>query len=130
MILEITDLSPKFSSGLNEHYLKKGDDRYQELGEEMHVPSDKLRYPVSAKVKRYLAVFVSRAYCRDRIGTSISQSIDGATVDQWSSQYSTYDKEEGNLRNSLNDWDLLSDTYRQSTVNTGTSTRSVRVLRG
>tara|TARA_R110002167_G_scaffold281381_1_gene486781 strand:- start:47 stop:439 length:393 start_codon:yes stop_codon:yes gene_type:complete len=130
MILTVEDFSPKIRDAMDAYYIAKGDDRYQELGEEMKVLSEDLRDPVSAKVKRYLAVFVSKAYCRDRIGTNISQSIDGQVADQWSLQYTTYETEEALLRNGLNDWDLLSDTNRESTVNTGRSIRSVRISRG
>jgi hypothetical protein len=130
MILTVEDFSPKIRDAVDAYYIEKGDARYQELGEELKVPSSELRNPVSAKVKRYLAVFVSKAYARDRIGTNISQSIDGAATDQWALQYATYNSEEADLVNKLNDWDLLSDTNRESTVNTGRSTRSVRISRG
>ena len=99
MILTVEDFSPKIRDAMDAYYIAKGDDRYQELGEEMKVLSEDLRDPVSAKVKRYLAVFVSKT-------------------------------EEATLRNGLNDWDLLSDTNRESTVNTGRSVRSVRISRG
>ena len=129
MILVTDDLSPKFDA-LTEKYLQKGEDRYQELAEDMQVPAGNLRAIPSAKVKRYLAVFVSKAYCRDRIGTNLSQSIDGQTTDPWLIQFEIYDSEEEKLLNGLNDWDMLSDINRSSTVNTGRSTRSVSIRRG
>lgn len=127
-ILTKDDLSPKFSNVTQ--YLIRGDQRYDELCENFRV-LDANRRPattagVSAKVKRYLSLFVSKQYSRDRIGTNIQQSIDGQTVDQWQAIFNTYDAEENQRLNELTYWDVLTDEARGETNNTSSYSMEFR----
>ena len=114
MILTADDFSPRFDTISEGTYLQRGDDRYAELIDTFRINADDVRGAdaVSPRVKRYLAVFVSKEYSRDRIGTNIGQGIDGQSIDHWAETYKVYDDEETAFRNELSVWDFLSDEAR------------------
>lgn len=126
-ILKKEDFSPKFDS-LESTYLQRGNDRYDELLERYRVPVAKGRSydNVSGLVKRYLILFVSKEYSRDRIGSSIRTDIDGQTVDQWQNIFNTYDAEEQERVNEITVYDLLKDEYRSETNDTSSMSITIR----
>jgi hypothetical protein len=126
-IVQLKDLSPKFKSA-SEVYLERGDDRYFELAENFRVPQDVMRDPadVSRKVKRYLVIFVSKEFARDRIGTDINQGIDGQVVDHYQNIFDVYDSEENERLQELSAYDFLTDDHRSDVNDYSTSSIELR----
>jgi len=130
-ILAVSDFAPKIQKNVGDGpYLQRGDDRYSELGENFEIPLDKLRPSngISKKVKRYLVLFVSKEYARDRLGTDINQGFDGQVVDHWKTIFDAYDEEENQRLQELSAYDFLTDEERGET--NSYTPHSIEILRG
>lgn len=82
--------SDRIRDKMDEAYLVLGDDRYQEILGEFGFTPDTAPATPSAKVKRILVLFVSAWVCRDRMGISLQQSVDGVAEDPWEKLYKAY----------------------------------------
>lgn len=82
--------SDRIREKVDEAYLVLGDNRYQEILAEFGFTPDTIPATPSAKVVRVLVLFVSAWVCRDRMGISLQQSVDGVAEDPWEKLYKAY----------------------------------------